>query len=56
MEAFVLQLVLYLLEDYFLILCLLGLPHLVHSAWAVVHDPGSLNCAMYVRYICTQYQ
>ena len=21
-----------------------------------VHDPGSRNCAMFVRYICTQYQ
>ena len=22
----------------------------------VLHDPGSCNCAMFVRYICTQYQ
>ena len=21
-----------------------------------MHDPGSRNCAMFVRYICTQYQ
>ena len=21
-----------------------------------LHDPGSRNCAMFVRYICTQYQ
>ena len=22
----------------------------------LLHDPGSRNCAMFVRYICTQYQ
>ena len=22
----------------------------------MMHDPGSWNCAMFVRYICTQYQ
>ena len=29
---------------------------LLARAQLVVHDPGSRNCAMFVRYICTQYQ
>ena len=26
------------------------------GTYNVLHDPGSHNCAMFVRYICTQYQ